>query len=225
MKPMEPEKSAAPEPATGVLGKDIDTFNITLGVKVDWAISDGILSFNVKVEYPGAHPVLGEIKRQVGISFEIPASVFPDDAKRDKWIEATKRNLDRWLIDVMREEARLFLGDVGNICLVELGLDRATKRELYDMHMKATEKRLRVLFGMRGKGRRSRWTKVELAREVTAALRGLPVRRRTLDGAAASLKEKFKAREDADKIPPNGEALRQLLKRLGLDWDSLQPDD
>jgi hypothetical protein len=224
MKLIEPETSAEPEPATDVFKRDIDSFNITLGVKIDCATSDGILSFNVKVEYPGTHPVLGE-KRQVGISFEIPASVFPDDEKRDKWIEATKRNLYHWLIDVMREEARLFLGDVGNICLVKLGLDRATKRELYDMHMKATEKRLRVLFGMQGKGRRSRWTKVELAREVTASLRSLPVRRRTLDGAAASLKEKFKAREDADKIPPNGEALRQLLKRFGLDWDSLQPDD
>jgi len=222
---MEPENSAAPEPATGVFGKDIDSFNITLGVKVAWAVSDGILSFNVKAEYPGTHLVLGETKRLNGISLEIPASVFPDDELRDEWIETTKRNFYRLFTLCLTDEASLFLGDVGNFYLVKMGLDRATNRELYDMHMKATEKRLRSFFGMRGKGRRSRWTKVELAREVTATLRGLLPRQRTLAGTATKLKEKFKTREDADKIPPNGEALRQLLKRFGLDWDSLQPDD
>jgi len=155
--------------------------------------------------------------------FQIPASVFPDEEKRAEWVEATRRAFKKTLLDTLMHEARLNFTDAANHLLDHMGLDRTSKKELLESHIKATAERVRIQFRVGGKGRYSKWTRLELARDVTAALQSLPVSERTLANVAARLKEAPEPKK-REKAPVSGEALRKLLSRFKIEWEQLMPD-
>jgi hypothetical protein len=183
--------------------------------------ANGIVTINLEMEVNDAQPAILTERTALGYRsfFRMPLKAFPSVEKREKWIEATKKNLLRTLIPIIVDEMRLHFSDVANYHLDRQGIEKVSKKEIVESHLTAASKRVRAVVGAQGRGRRSQWTKLELSRASAAALASLPQQRKTLAGIAARLKEKH-----PDKAPANGEALRKLLDRFEISLESLQPD-
>ena len=158
-------------------------------------------------------------KRKLLGSLTIPASAARDPAKREEWFSETADSVGRTLAWALRHEAFLHFQDAGNFFLDKIGIDPnpATRSELVELHVNET--RARVSNFLKAKGTRSRWTKTELERDVTNALRALRGKHPTLDAVAEILRK-----EKKEKGPVSGAALGALLKRFGLSWRKLKSD-
>ncbi|MDQ3821223.1 MAG: hypothetical protein M3362_26570, partial [Acidobacteriota bacterium] len=146
----------------------------------------------------------------------IDAKYFPNEKARVEWVETVVDRFKRSLVDVMADEARLRFNDVGNYFLARMGLDPepATEKFIVENHLRETEARVRRYLG---KGLRSQWTKAELEQAIIGAFAALKRGKHTYEGVLSFLKRTYPR-----KAPASVAALKQLVKRKGIDWMTLK---
>ncbi len=151
---------------------------------------------------------------------ELSAKLFKDDHTVEEFAGKVHLIFTHWLSKVLAEEATLYLNDVIHFVLSDMALDEVDLNAQARIHAKQTATLVRQRLGLRKNGQRSLWSRFELARAVFDAMGAIPNHPdRTYEGVVEELKKRH-----PDKAPESADALRKMLKRMGLSWKRIKAD-
>lgn len=155
------------------------------------------------------------VARETGVF--LPSDTFADEEQIRKWAIASYRFYQKLLAEHLLRECQYFKTDATSFGLGADGFEKQNVRAIAESHAGETAIFLKKLFGLYDTGQRSEWTKKEMTRAVTQALRGIEPAKRTYSAVANILK-----RTHSDKAPPSGDALRKLIGRFEINWKELK---
>jgi hypothetical protein len=161
-------------------------------------------------------PGIEELKHIGSCGFSFPAEDFPDQEARAEYVEKVKRLFHHGVAFAMTQEAGLHLVDVGNFYLNALGIDSISKKEMVEVHLNETRRRIGGL-ALKTKGKPSKWTRIELERAVLKALSTIKVENPTLGHINRALKKRY-----PKKAPASGAALGVMLGRFDIKWREMK---
>jgi len=148
---------------------------------------------------------------------KLPASLFTDEETVQEWTHLTADVFKANLVKHLLHQTLLQLNGALHFSLDELQIEPIDIKDVVGAHVRNTASALKDQFGLRYRGNKSKWEKLELSRAVSQALRELKSpSRRTYANVAQIL-----VRDYGDNAPPNGEALRKMLIRFKINWTSL----
>lgn len=147
-----------------------------------------------------------------------PFNPEPTDEQLAAWAQEVFDRASAGLPVLLAAIAIEYLHGVSHLLQATEHPDDWDAEEVIQNHLKQIEYYLRSLLEAK-RGKRSKWTGVELERAVRRALIPLPARERKLDKVAEKLREIY-----PDRAPVSGEALGALLKRFKLSWREIKTD-
>jgi hypothetical protein len=183
---------------------------------------EGHLSLTKGATVVTLNHVIKTHKGPIGINIsgksEIPASLFVDEQQQEAWAATIDRAFQEILVEATLDEAMSTLSDIIHFYLNYFRIESIDMKEVLREHTRAAEARLKERLDLRGPGRRSEWTRLDLTNAVSEALKELPKKReQTYNHIARVLKEKY-----PDKAPESGDSLRKTLKRFEINLKELK---
>jgi hypothetical protein len=148
--------------------------------------------------------------------FSFPAKDFPDQETRAEYVLKVRHLFHLGVARAMTQEAGLHLVDAGNFYLNSLGIDSISKKEMVEVHLNETRRRIGGL-ALKTKGKPSKWTRIELERAVLRALSTIKVENPTLGHINRALKKRY-----PKKAPASGAALGVMLGRFKIKWREMK---
>lgn len=152
-------------------------------------------------------------------AIRVPTTAFKTKEEWAEYIMRVETNFRTYVHLAMAAEALQTFHDAGESAFTDMGLTPGalTPKEILGIHVNATKNRVAKIVG--AKGRRSKWTRAELERDVRSAMRALKRGDRNLSNVADVLRAR-----KPDKAPVSGEALGVLLKRFRIPWKDIKTD-
>lgn len=142
---------------------------------------------------------------------------MPSKEAAQAWVRRVSSTFLEELHEPLMIAAYDHLGIVGNFLLNEMGIESVDVAAYIDEQAKFRARDTKRSLELSLVGKFSPWTKTDLERALRQVLLPLPKEKRTQAAAARKLQETF-----PDQAPKNGESLRQLMYRLGVDWKRLK---
>lgn len=171
-----------------------------------------IVSATTRVEYNGQVQETTHDKPDFSTVIAMPSKEAAQE-----WVRRVSRSFLEELYEPLILTTYDHLGVVGNFLLNEMGIESVDVAAYIDEQAKFRARDTKRALELSLVGKFSPWTKTDLERALRQVLSPLPKELRTQAAAAKKLREIF-----PDHAPKNGESLRQLMYRLGVDWKHLK---
>ncbi len=152
--------------------------------------------------------------------FEVPVSGFKSDEHLIEWAAEVALTFQTFAASALAHETLEHLSDVVYYISFQMGITSEKYSEIIKARLEEKERFLKHRFDMSGigQGKRSEWTELTLSIALRRAIASLtPNEPKTLDKVANKLKKLYPM-----EAPKNGESLRKLIDRLGVDWKSIK---
>jgi len=142
---------------------------------------------------------------------------MPSKEAAQEWVRRVSSSFFEELYEPLMITAYDHIGIIGNYLLNEMGIESVDVAAYIDEQAKFRARDTKRSLELSLVGKFSPWTKTDLERALRQVLLPLPKEKRTQTTAAKKLRETF-----GERAPKNGESLRQLMYRLGVDWKRLK---
>ena len=142
----------------------------------------------------------------------IPDSLVSNTSRAEWWDEAERLFRDSIQESLRRETLSHFV-DVVDMTLIKREGRLGTVKQVIARHLKSTTARFRETFGIKSRGKFSPWAPTTLTRAIVGVVQQYPREDHSYANVVKRLQQQY-----PDKAPPSADALKKLVKRMGLNW-------
>jgi hypothetical protein len=189
-----------------------DPYTITLSGVIEMRLKKPHLEMQIKIDPPAESS-----NEPFAAKIQVPLSLFSDKESLSEVMSGSVACFKQALRDALTAETALHFVDAANYALADYNLSPDEKQEIIASHLSKTAERIKKTLGIPTRGRRSKWSAVDLSLAIKGVIQTNKDRRWSYELVARHLKTTYGA-----KAPKTGEALRKLVEDFGLNWMTLK---